>query len=441
MKTYVWEYLNSTVASLFKNRGGGGIESIQPGTGVNIDDSDPSNPIINVVGDGSSSLQDVTDLGNSTTNDINFSGDSVGLLFDNGAKFQKGTTDAGLGGYKGVAQICSINYELKWEAGRLFYIEQDGFTIREVTHNFTQIPSQNDDASKGFVIGSRWVLDDGTVYLCSDNTNGNAIWEYVLPPYIPLTGTVKNKVTGNIQVATDKNGLISLEYNNGDIIGLGVDYDGYSALSFYDAGANQTAYLYLRGGDLYIDNVDTAQSTGAIISVIKTLQTTKMTFTNGTNPTATGASIGGNVIYEFGNKVYYSNTLEATSRGYSKLPSYYFIDSASYLQSGTNAPTEQQVFETQVGAGIVTKTINYVAVGHYHIIYDVGLFTSYIPNASSKVKVMVTNGNSGNTIINAFVNTPSLSTIEVTIYTRNAQTGNLTNGLLLNTFIDVMWYV
>ena len=123
-------------------------------------------------------LQEVTDVGNSTTNDIDFTG-SAGLSFDNGAFFRKGTTDAGNGGAKGTAQICSISYELKWEAGRLYYMEQDGFTIRDVTHNFTFVPQPTDDSTKGFIVGSRWSLDDGTVYLCSDATIGAAVWAVV----------------------------------------------------------------------------------------------------------------------------------------------------------------------------------------------------------------------------------------------------------------------
>jgi len=136
----------------------------------------PADPLVAI--GGGQDLQDVTDIGNSTTNNIAFTG-TAGLSFDNGAFFRKGTTDSGNGGAKGTAQICSISYELKWEAGRLYYMEQDGFTIRDVTHNFTLVPQVTDDSSKGFVVGSRWALDDGTVYLCSDATIGAAVWAVV----------------------------------------------------------------------------------------------------------------------------------------------------------------------------------------------------------------------------------------------------------------------
>ena len=151
------------------------------GAGVTASLTSPGVVEVNVPGGGSGgvgTLQEVTDLGNSTTNDIAFTA-SAGLSFDNGAFFRKGTTDAGNGGAKGTAQICSISYELKWEAGRLYYMEQDGFTIRDVTHNFTFVPQPTDDSTKGFVVGSRWSLDDGTVYLCSDATIGAAVWAVV----------------------------------------------------------------------------------------------------------------------------------------------------------------------------------------------------------------------------------------------------------------------
>ena len=150
------------------------------GAGVTASLTSPGVVEVNVPGGSGAvgTLQEVTDLGNSTTNDIDFIA-NAGLSFDNGAFFRKGTTDAGNGGAKGTAQICSISYELKWEAGRLYYMEQDGFTIRDVTHNFTFVPQPTDDSTKGFVVGSRWSLDDGTVYECSDATIGAAVWAVV----------------------------------------------------------------------------------------------------------------------------------------------------------------------------------------------------------------------------------------------------------------------
>jgi hypothetical protein len=158
------------------NNGSQSILNLKEGTNITISDDGVGGVTIDASGGGlTPSLQDVTDIGNSTTNDISF-GSGVGAIFNNGAKVKEGTTDAGLGGAKGVAMICSNAYELKWEAGRLYYMEQNGFTIREVTHNFTITPAVTDDSTKGFVVGSRWTLDNGDLYVCSDDTIGAAVW-------------------------------------------------------------------------------------------------------------------------------------------------------------------------------------------------------------------------------------------------------------------------
>jgi hypothetical protein len=128
-------------------------------------------------GGGSQTLAQTLVLGNATDGEDILLSDGDAVLIDNGSKLKKGTTNAGNGGNNGVALKCSLDYELKWEAGRLYIMEQDGFTIREVSHNFTVVPAITDDTTKGFVVGSRWLLDDGTLYTCSDATAGAAVWD------------------------------------------------------------------------------------------------------------------------------------------------------------------------------------------------------------------------------------------------------------------------
>ena len=134
-------------------------------------------------GGGSQTLAQTLVLGNTTNGkDINISdGDSI--LIDNGSKLKKGTTDAGNGGNNGISLKCSLDYEFKWEAGRLYIMEQDGITIRETKYNFGNVPSATDDTSKGFTLNSRWILDNGNTYVCTDASIGVAVWE--LQPIIP----------------------------------------------------------------------------------------------------------------------------------------------------------------------------------------------------------------------------------------------------------------
>jgi nitrogen fixation protein len=135
-------------------------------------------------------------------NDISIS-DGDEITFDNGSRIRKGLTDSGNGGAKGVALVCSLDYELKWEAGRQYVMQQDGFTIREVSHNFTIVPTATDDDTKGFVIGSRWILDNGDVYECTDATEDNAVWVLTtidLSGYVPYTGANQNVNLGEFEI-------------------------------------------------------------------------------------------------------------------------------------------------------------------------------------------------------------------------------------------------
>ena len=140
---------------------------------------DDGNFIIIGGGGGSQDLESVLANGSSTgIYPIDLTAISA-LRFSNSSIIREGTTDAGLGGAKGVAQICSISYELKWEAGRLYVMGQDGFTIRQSLYNFNINPGSNDDDTKGYVVGSLWTLDNGNYYTCTDATTGAAVWTQV----------------------------------------------------------------------------------------------------------------------------------------------------------------------------------------------------------------------------------------------------------------------
>ena len=135
-------------------------------------------------GGGAGTLQETTDLGNTTTNDIQLIdaaevifGAGGGVLLDNASRLREGTIDANTGGSKGIAQICGVGYELKWEAGSQYVMNGSGDNIRIVNHKFNIPPAVTDDSSSGFYVGSRWILDNGDIYVCTDSTIGAAVWE------------------------------------------------------------------------------------------------------------------------------------------------------------------------------------------------------------------------------------------------------------------------
>jgi len=181
---------------------------IDAGTNVTItgDGTEASPYIINSSGGGggSQTLNETLVLGNETDGEDILLSDDDKILLDNGANLKKGTTDAGLGGAKGIALRCAVDYELKWEAGRLYVMGGDGFTIREVSHNFTTTPTVNDDTTKGFVIDSRWILDNGDLYICTDATTGDAVWELQSVGAVTSVNSDAGAVIVDLQSATDE---------------------------------------------------------------------------------------------------------------------------------------------------------------------------------------------------------------------------------------------
>lgn len=80
-----------------------------------------------------------------------------------------------LNGNGGISRICSIGYEDMWQAG-IRYVFGNSGTIREATNCFNYIPDNTFDVNKRFAVGSRWVLDNGDTYICTDNTSNAATW-------------------------------------------------------------------------------------------------------------------------------------------------------------------------------------------------------------------------------------------------------------------------
>jgi hypothetical protein len=177
--------------------------------------------------DGTLNLQEVTDYGNTTTNDIEF-GTGKGILLNNGSILREGTTDAGTGGNNGIAQICAVGYELKWEAGSQYVMDGNGLLVREVNHKFNTAPGVGNDDSEGFYVGSRWILDDGTIYTCTDDSTGAAVWKVY--PYAVYTALL-SATAGVTSVIVLENTIGNIVWVQDPIFGSG-KYRGTLAGAF-----------------------------------------------------------------------------------------------------------------------------------------------------------------------------------------------------------------
>jgi hypothetical protein len=116
-------------------------------------------------------LQQVTDVGNTTTNSIIL--DESSLVFNNNSFLSKGTNE--FGGAGGISQFCSIGYEQNWQAG-INYVLDNSNLIRTATNCFNAVPNNFFDDTQRFKVGSRWILDNGYTYVCTDASTGAAVW-------------------------------------------------------------------------------------------------------------------------------------------------------------------------------------------------------------------------------------------------------------------------
>lgn len=227
-------------------------------------------------------LQDVTTVGNTTTDNIEFTG-GVGVLFDNTSTLRKGTIDAGYGGAKGIAQICSVGYELKWEAGRLYVMGDGGTTIREVSHNFTTTPSATDDNTKGFIIGSRWILDNGDLYVCTDVTTATAVWVLQTIDASPTDGSTK---------AVSSNGVFDALADKVDkVVGSRLITSAESTLLGNTSGTNTGDQTFLNARVQTVTSSATVTPTSANDLVIITAQAVGLTLANPTGTFTEGQAL------------------------------------------------------------------------------------------------------------------------------------------------------
>jgi hypothetical protein len=142
------------------------VESV---TGDLVDNTDPANPVIN-----NPTLEGVLIEGNSTNgNNINLNGTDA-IVLDNFSTLKKGTYDFGADG--GISRICGVGYEDMWQSGFRHVFDSNGL-IRNTTNGFDLIPNYSFDVTLRFKVGSFWTLDDGTTYICTDATEGAAVWE------------------------------------------------------------------------------------------------------------------------------------------------------------------------------------------------------------------------------------------------------------------------
>jgi len=219
----------------------GAVESV---TGDLVDNTDPANPVIN-----NPTLEGVLIEGNSTNgNNINLNGTDA-IVLDNASTLKKGTYDFGADG--GISRICGVGYEDMWQNGFRHVFDSNGL-IRNTTNGFDLIPNYSFDVTLRFKVGSRWTLDNGDTYECTDATEGAAVWELVNIGIIPTLNqvtTAGNETANPIKIIDTGNSSAQLQQNG--IIFEDLANEGNTFLKFQSTSIpNQEVEIRPLGGTM-----------------------------------------------------------------------------------------------------------------------------------------------------------------------------------------------
>jgi len=168
----------------------------------------------------------------------------AGGIMDNGAEiaFDNSSKIRQTPGSNGIDQVCSIDYVHRWKEGSLYILDQSN-GIRCVQHGLSFTPNSSFDATQGYLVGSRFIKDDGTIFECTNNTEGGAVWVDVTPIPISTPGIAYVNAGGN-----DAEGAIG---------NPGLPY--LTAQAAWDDGARN---LELGGGSYTVTHYSTSDGTG-----------------------------------------------------------------------------------------------------------------------------------------------------------------------------------
>lgn len=209
-------------------------------------------------GGGSQTLAQTLALGNQTGGENIVINDADAIELENNSSLKKGSYD--FGGDGGISRICSVDYEDMWQAGIRHVFDNNGL-IRHSTNCFDVIPDSSFDNTLRFKVGSFWTLDNGTTYICTDATEGAAVWELYSVGATPTLQQVTdegNTTTNDIIVSRETGTSYIQVANNDNTLTIQVDSVDGSLIELNDTNNNN--YGSLTCGELLMTSGNSSEN-------------------------------------------------------------------------------------------------------------------------------------------------------------------------------------
>jgi hypothetical protein len=213
--TLIWDYTNSLWSVGFS----GSVSPIitEAGSGLTKSSNTLSVDFGSITGAGLTQSGSVISVDNSQLLFLPLAGGTMDpsavITFSNNSQLKEGTYDFAGSSFSsggGISQICAIGYENNWQAG-INHIFDNNNLIRESSHCFDIIPDNTFDSSLRFKVGSRWILDNGDIYICSDASAGAAVWNLSNIYGFGLTqngGTISVSVENGLSIDSISNSIV-----------------------------------------------------------------------------------------------------------------------------------------------------------------------------------------------------------------------------------------
>ena len=166
---------------------------------------------------------------------------NASIIWDNASAIREA-------GAQGLEIECSVGYRWQWVAGRMILRQINSGQIQRVLAIDGVTPGNTEDISEGFIVGTRWETQDGTIYECTDSTDGAAVWANVSPVITNTDATLDDLTITSLRGAAGVKAQLQFPEVSGvgvnRFIGTGTGVNGLNMTELHDGSGNRMGIIY-----------------------------------------------------------------------------------------------------------------------------------------------------------------------------------------------------